>query len=684
MLTFKKQERYLLIALLFVGAVLRLINLNQVAFTHDELSALARLQFATLNEVIEKGIRPDGHPAGVQLFLYYWIKIFGSSEVAVKLPFILLGIGSLYLVFLIGCKWFNSTVAFITLAFMVSMEYPIMYSQIARPYSSGLFFGLLMVWCWTNLLFSATIQTYKSPYCWGYLLATLACAYDHHMALLFALIVGLTGLVFIRSRSKVLWAYLLAGVLIVLGYWPHLSITLSQMHTGGVGGPNGWLSAPEPRWIIDYLRYLFHFSAWVYWLVISLVSYGIYTYFKTNRKDRLQPFQWLSLIWFLVFFLIQYAYSVKVNPILQYSTLIFAFPYLLYFVFSFCPLLPFKTQSFIVVIVLTINLYTLLVNRQYYHLIAHQPYEQQVKFANRYSDKGNCTVEIPMFPYILNYYQRKTKSSFAANQFAEVQAKLNTQLDQSTDPLTQELLLAQAFDTYLSKQKSTYFVAGNLSSYQLEIIRHYYPVCIGMEQGFTYSVYCFSKFSAQPSIQPSALTSAQPIEHLATQTSTSEVDPIRTLTSYIDPEQPVVLKPEEEYSKGISMPISDLKAAKSDRLCISARVNTTKPTLIAKGDSTASKQDTLFNPILVVELRENGKTLRWSGQEYAKQFHFATEIDKLSNCLDLSGFDATIHPNAELYFYIWNKGKNHLTISNLVLQARLGNPLIYGLFQPFH
>ena len=680
MLTFNKQERYLLIALLFVGAVLRLINLSQVAFTHDELSALARLKFANVNEVIEKGIRPDGHPAGVQIFLYYWTKIFGSSEIAVKLPFIILGIGSLYLVFLIGCKWFNSTVAFITLAFMVSMEYPIMYSQIARPYISGLFFGLLMVWCWTNLLFSIKIPTYKSPHWWGYLFSSLACSYNHHMALLFALIVGLTGLFFIRSRSKVLRAYLLAGVLIVLGYWPHLSITLSQLHTGGVGGPDGWLAAPEPRWIIDYLRYLFHFSQWVYLLVIGLVSFGLYTYFKTNRKDRLQPFQWLSLIWFLVFFLIQYAYSVKVNPILQYSTLIFAFPYLLYFVFSFCPLLPFKTQSFIVVIVLTINLYTLLVNRQYYHLIAHQPYEQEVKFANRYAAKGNCTAEIPMFPFILNYYQHKTRSSLAANQFAEVKEKLKAQLKQSTDPLTQELFLTNAFETYVSQQSSIYFVAGNLSPSQLEIIRHYYPLCIAMEQGFTYSVYCFAKSSTRPTPQPAA----QPAQQLASQTSPTEVDPIRTLNTYINPEHPLVLKPEEEYSKGISMPISDLKAAKNARLCLSAKVNSTKATLNANDDAIASKQDTLFNPILVVELRENGKTLSWSGQEYTKQIHFANESNKLSNWIDLSGFDGTIHPNAELYFYIWNRGKNHLNISKLVLQARNGNPLVYGLFQPFH
>ena len=289
-----------------------------------------------------------------------------------------------------------------------------------------------------------------------------------------------------------------------------------------------------------------------------------------------------------------------------------------------------------------------------------------------------------MFPYILNYYQHKNKCSFAANQFAEVKGKLNAQLDQSTDALTQELFLSQAFDAYVSQQNSTYFIAANLSPTQLEIIRHYYPVCIGMEQGFTYSVYCFSKSSAQPSVQPSALPSAQPIEHLATQTSASEVDPIRTLTSYIDPEQSVVLKPEEEYSKGISMPISDLKAAKNARLCLSAKVNSTKATLNANDDAIASKQDTLFNPILVVELRENGKTLSWYGQEYTKQIHFANESNKLSNWIDLSGFDGTIHPNAELYFYIWNRGKNHLNISKLVLQARNGNPLVYGLFQPFH
>ena len=60
---------------------------------HDELSALSRLQYDNIYDVVKYGVMlGDTHPAGVQVFLYYWIKFGGTSEVWVKLPFILSGI----------------------------------------------------------------------------------------------------------------------------------------------------------------------------------------------------------------------------------------------------------------------------------------------------------------------------------------------------------------------------------------------------------------------------------------------------------------------------------------------------------------------------------------------------------------------------------------------------------------
>lgn len=66
----KRKNKAVLILILLTGSILRLYRLFQIPFTHDEFSALFRTHFPTFLELIEKGVKVDGHPAGVQVFLY--------------------------------------------------------------------------------------------------------------------------------------------------------------------------------------------------------------------------------------------------------------------------------------------------------------------------------------------------------------------------------------------------------------------------------------------------------------------------------------------------------------------------------------------------------------------------------------------------------------------------------------
>ena len=132
-----KYEYYLLSIIILVGGFIRFWNYGDMPFMHDELSALSRLQFDNIFDVIKYGVMlGDTHPAGVQIFLYYWIKLGGTSEIWVKLPFILSGILSIWLVYKIGKLWFSSAVGLFASAMISTTQFFVMYSQIARPYSS--------------------------------------------------------------------------------------------------------------------------------------------------------------------------------------------------------------------------------------------------------------------------------------------------------------------------------------------------------------------------------------------------------------------------------------------------------------------------------------------------------------------------------------------------------------------
>ena len=93
--TDRRLDGFLLIVIMLVASVLRLWKLGQVPFMHDEFSALLRTRFDSFHDFIQQGIMPDSHPIGVEAFLWFWVRIFGWNEFWVKLPFALMGIGSI-------------------------------------------------------------------------------------------------------------------------------------------------------------------------------------------------------------------------------------------------------------------------------------------------------------------------------------------------------------------------------------------------------------------------------------------------------------------------------------------------------------------------------------------------------------------------------------------------------------
>ena len=264
-----QNERFLLAAILLVGALLRFWNLADMPLMHDELSAFYRLQFNSFSELVEKGIKPDGHPAGIQVFLYYWTGLFGQSDFVLKLPFLLFGTGAIYLAYAVAKKWFGNSAGLFAAASVASLQFPVMYSQIARPYSSGLFFSLLMVLCWTNFLFGNMRK--RTANLAGFVAAAALCCYNHHFSLLFAAIVGITGL-FLLKKEQVK-PYLLSGVLILVLYLPHLPIFYAQLQLKGLE----WLGKQEKSFFWEHIAFIFHHSPVVCLLMAALFLVGVYT-----------------------------------------------------------------------------------------------------------------------------------------------------------------------------------------------------------------------------------------------------------------------------------------------------------------------------------------------------------------------------------------------------------------------
>ena len=75
---FTKIKKHIgILIILSIAIILRFYHLFDIPFTHDEFSTLFRTNFSSFSELIEKGVKIDGHPAGLQFFVIQRKKGFG-------------------------------------------------------------------------------------------------------------------------------------------------------------------------------------------------------------------------------------------------------------------------------------------------------------------------------------------------------------------------------------------------------------------------------------------------------------------------------------------------------------------------------------------------------------------------------------------------------------------------------
>ena len=73
MLGINREERFLIMTVFIPVIFLRFYDLGDFSLSNDELSAIVRLRANSIIELIQFGVvKTDPHPAGVQIFLYFW------------------------------------------------------------------------------------------------------------------------------------------------------------------------------------------------------------------------------------------------------------------------------------------------------------------------------------------------------------------------------------------------------------------------------------------------------------------------------------------------------------------------------------------------------------------------------------------------------------------------------------
>lgn len=296
-----------LILILIAALILRLINLRQSLWLDEAISVTAVQQFS-LNEILSKFITYDVHPPLYYLLLKVWGNFFGYSEVSMRMPSVLFGVGIVILSYLIAKKLFSVQTALIAAVFVTVNPLLIYYSQEARMYSQAAFFTALAVFGFVEKRWII------------YVLGIVLAVYTDYLPLLL-----IPALFFIRTDRR---KFFIATFTVLIFCLPWLPNFLIQFRTGSQ------FATVSPEWgsVVGGASFKNFLLVWVKFIfgritldnkylyaVITVIVTGFYL-FLAGRSKKVVLWWWLLLPIFLVFII-----SFKV-PIFAYHRFLFVLP----------------------------------------------------------------------------------------------------------------------------------------------------------------------------------------------------------------------------------------------------------------------------------------------------------------------------------------------------------------------
>ncbi|HEX7414740.1 MAG TPA: glycosyltransferase family 39 protein, partial [Bacteroidia bacterium] len=467
------KNNWLIALILVIAFLLRFIPLFEYEFSFDELSALDRTRFDNFSDLINKGIKIDAHPALIQVFLYYWIKIGGSSEVWVKLPFLVCGLLSCWFIFRFSAKWFDYKTGIITAIVVSCSMIFLVYSSYARMYATGVLFTVLSLYFLFEIAFGNSTK-FKHYFLLGLFL--LLGALSNHMGALFGLITGVLTFIYSDKKQRIYLIY--TAIIATLFYLPHLPITLAQMSYSIGAGEGGWLTAPKWYACFSFLKTLFGTGLVIYLFVLLFIYSGIQSKFSFLLDKKII----FLLVTFMVYCLTVQLYSVYKSPILQFSVLLIAAPCIIAVVARSLSFIPDKLFTVVAIALVAVFLVQTVFIKQYYSLGikqgVHSSITQTIEAKSKYGTNNVSAIY-------------NTESFFAKHYMDELKQNY-TYLTAFDSTYNNSVLLSK----YLKSLKENYIILSDPDVFLIERTKLYFPYLIYHDEGYFKSIFLFSKTSA--------------------------------------------------------------------------------------------------------------------------------------------------------------------------------------------
>ena len=432
----KKEIIILLVIILLLGGFLRLYLLDEKELWLDEVlkTSVRSATSGNLKSVILDLLNniPDNAPF-YPSFLYFWIKIFGSYNLILRLPSVIFGLLSILLIYKIVKRMLGYKVGLMS-SFIFSINVlHVTFSQEATPYSLLILLSLGSIFFLLNIIDQKKLINY-----FGYIFFTVLMIYTHYFAwfliifqniFIFLLRKKLNGFIknWISIQLVILAFFIPWTILLIINYdlLNFNTISLSSKYCSSTDifytfSSSGFLVKSriyEMSYSKDAYNFFQNHSLFdlyylgipqflLFILFITLASFGIYSLIKSKNVNI--KFKLFLLLWLLIPLIIKlFIHVSRVNTCDIRYYLLSLPPFLIFISYG---IISIKKAIWKIIVILLIIFTSILVYNNYYNIYSEVafvgPYWQLGQFIPENSTNKEIAKYISfnskpnLFPYI--------------------------------------------------------------------------------------------------------------------------------------------------------------------------------------------------------------------------------------------------------------------------------------------
>ena len=277
--------------LMLVGLIIRL-SIIEVGLWRDESSSFFNSILPEAGPFWERFTYSELNPPAFYLLLHEWMGVFGTSDVAIKIPSLIFGVLLIPATYFLGRAIGSPTAGLIAAALGTFSHEAIYYSQEARPYTLAAVFATLT----TIFAIRSFDKTRKLTDLLAFVAAGTVLAYSHYAGLVFlgVLFLGTMFFVWRKAIDRAFWLHLGAYVAIFVLYLPWLPVFFQHLQTGTPWTIETSLS-DLPRLFGNNLSYAVLWDAQPAYrvlldiLILVALAASAFRYIRWERNKREEP-----------------------------------------------------------------------------------------------------------------------------------------------------------------------------------------------------------------------------------------------------------------------------------------------------------------------------------------------------------------------------------------------------------